>query len=250
MPYKCTMCGKSFRYKVSQRTHKCPAQQVASAQQAGNFDKKIPQLADSRQSNNEFYQGEKMNSSKESQSMLSILENEENKYVLVINTQGQHLLTRESDIGNTRQVADKEEKIEEYIEINSENKELKNIWNSDISNSPIFKRPIETSAMSRAVNEKESQEDTNDFFSMVMSPLENGLTSPTTEMQHLRVSSPVQKHDMLESYNFKSNSSDMQIGIVNGNMEENLNRDNNVTNTLQTINEESLKQLLYGIEEK
>lgn len=26
MPYKCTACEKSFRYKVSQRTHKCTAQ--------------------------------------------------------------------------------------------------------------------------------------------------------------------------------------------------------------------------------
>ena len=26
MPYKCTACDKSFRYKVSQRTHKCTAQ--------------------------------------------------------------------------------------------------------------------------------------------------------------------------------------------------------------------------------
>lgn len=26
MPYQCTACAKSFRYKVSQRTHKCPAQ--------------------------------------------------------------------------------------------------------------------------------------------------------------------------------------------------------------------------------
>lgn len=26
MPYKCTACEKSFRYKVSQRTHKCLAQ--------------------------------------------------------------------------------------------------------------------------------------------------------------------------------------------------------------------------------
>lgn len=25
MPYKCTACDKSFRYKVSQRSHKCPA---------------------------------------------------------------------------------------------------------------------------------------------------------------------------------------------------------------------------------
>lgn len=24
MPYKCTACDKSFRYKVSQRSHKCP----------------------------------------------------------------------------------------------------------------------------------------------------------------------------------------------------------------------------------
>lgn len=26
MPYQCTACAKSFRYKVSQRTHKCTAQ--------------------------------------------------------------------------------------------------------------------------------------------------------------------------------------------------------------------------------
>lgn len=26
MPYRCTACDKSFRYKVSQRTHKCPSQ--------------------------------------------------------------------------------------------------------------------------------------------------------------------------------------------------------------------------------
>lgn len=30
MPYKCTACDKSFRYKVSQRSHKCPVSPAGS----------------------------------------------------------------------------------------------------------------------------------------------------------------------------------------------------------------------------
>lgn len=42
MPYKCTACDKSFRYKVSQRTHKCPAQPPGMVvRQAGDLVQKL-----------------------------------------------------------------------------------------------------------------------------------------------------------------------------------------------------------------
>lgn len=44
MPYKCTACAKSFRYKVSQRTHKCPAQPPGQVvRQSGEFLQKLLQ---------------------------------------------------------------------------------------------------------------------------------------------------------------------------------------------------------------
>lgn len=42
MPYKCTACDKSFRYKVSQRTHKCAAQPPGTVvRQAGDLVQKL-----------------------------------------------------------------------------------------------------------------------------------------------------------------------------------------------------------------
>ena len=32
MPYSCNLCGKSFRYKVTQRTHKCSQNNISSEQ--------------------------------------------------------------------------------------------------------------------------------------------------------------------------------------------------------------------------
>lgn len=44
MPYKCTACDKSFRYKVSQRTHKCKAQPPGSVvRQFGDLVQKLLQ---------------------------------------------------------------------------------------------------------------------------------------------------------------------------------------------------------------
>ncbi|GBP46355.1 hypothetical protein EVAR_36333_1 [Eumeta japonica] len=42
MPYKCTACDKSFRYKVSQRTHKCQAQPPGTVvRQSGDLIEKL-----------------------------------------------------------------------------------------------------------------------------------------------------------------------------------------------------------------
>lgn len=44
MPYKCTACDKSFRYKVSQRTHKCTAQPPGTViRQSGDLLQKLLQ---------------------------------------------------------------------------------------------------------------------------------------------------------------------------------------------------------------
>lgn len=44
MPYKCTACDKSFRYKVSQRTHKCLAQPPGTVvRQTGDLLQKLIQ---------------------------------------------------------------------------------------------------------------------------------------------------------------------------------------------------------------
>lgn len=48
MPYKCTICDKSFRYKVSQRTHKCTANIIINSnvqqQQPPKSDETIVQI--------------------------------------------------------------------------------------------------------------------------------------------------------------------------------------------------------------
>ncbi|PNF34557.1 hypothetical protein B7P43_G10732 [Cryptotermes secundus] len=44
MPYQCTACGKSFRYKVSQRTHKCLSQPPGTiVRQSGDLVQKLLQ---------------------------------------------------------------------------------------------------------------------------------------------------------------------------------------------------------------
>jgi hypothetical protein len=44
MPYRCTACNKSFRYKVSQRTHKCTSQPPGSVvRQTGDLLQKLMQ---------------------------------------------------------------------------------------------------------------------------------------------------------------------------------------------------------------
>ncbi|XP_050486669.1 zinc finger protein 525-like isoform X4 [Bombus huntii] len=86
MPYKCTTCGKSFRYKVSQRTHKCPAQQTGNVQQTNIMDQKSVNLPDIQGIHNDICKTQK-DFLKENQTMLDIVNNEENKYVLIINTQ-------------------------------------------------------------------------------------------------------------------------------------------------------------------
>ncbi|XP_017891761.1 zinc finger protein 12-like [Ceratina calcarata] len=241
MPYKCTTCGKCFRYKVSQRTHKCPAQQTEKLQPENTTDQPPINLINTQNVTNDLSKTQK-GFLKDGQSMLNIINNEENKYVLIINAEDQHIVTEEPNSEGVQASANKKQKLEELI-MNNEDKEQRNAWKSGISNNPVLKQCIETSKTINSGNEENA-----DFFSMVISPLENGLSSPTAEMEHLRVSSPTQKDIMRPYDTFRSTVHNMDI--INTNMEQTFAGVNNNTNNLQTINEESLKQLLYSINEK
>ena len=243
MPYKCTACGKSFRYKVSQRTHKCPAQQ------ANTLNQQSMQLSNMRDAKDSCEP--QRDPLEDNQPMLNLINNEENKYVLIINDQGQHLLTKESNIEKVQVTPNKEQTLEEYITINNKNAETKSTWKPNIPDNSILKKPLQTSTKMCSKDEKPLQENTNDFFSLIMSPMENGLSSPTAEMEHLRVSSPTEKEDTLKPYsNFTSTTHNMEMNTTDTSIDRNFSSEENVANTLQTINEESLKQLLYGMDEK
>ena len=44
MPYTCDLCGKNFRYKVTQRTHKCVGKSQNDSPQAASDGGKCPLL--------------------------------------------------------------------------------------------------------------------------------------------------------------------------------------------------------------
>lgn len=218
---------------MSQRTHKCPAQTSGGTQQ---FDT-ITQDADDkaiRPQNNTF---------QENQS--NVVDNDENKFVFIINAQGQPVLALQSEINNIS--SERKEESMEFRDVDNTNKDSRSANNF---NSAQLEESVE-SIKKVQVNEKVDIKNTNDFFSMVMSPLENSISSPTFEMEHLRVSSPKHKEDSINNYtNFPKVSESVQMNTVDSGIEQSFNRDKNVTDTLQTINEESLKELLYGMDRK
>ncbi|XP_014471212.1 PREDICTED: uncharacterized protein LOC106742600 [Dinoponera quadriceps] len=240
MPYKCTMCGKSFRYKVSQRTHKCPAQAapVGAAQQSPD--------AIAQKNNDETTRLQANNTLQQSvgESMINTVDKEENKFVLIINAEGQHVLALQSEINNIS--TEKEGGKLEGADNTDKNSRSKT-WSTDDLDSFKLKEPSETieKTQSEKINMK------NDFLSLMMSRLENSVSSSTFEMEHLRVSSPKQKENLIDSYtDFSQISDNAQMNIVDSRVEQNLTRDKDVSDSLQTINVESLKELLYSIDRK
>ncbi|TGZ57132.1 Uncharacterized protein DBV15_12483 [Temnothorax longispinosus] len=237
MPYKCTMCGKSFRYKVSQRTHKCPVQTSGSAQQL---------IPDTREAENGTVGSQTVDILQESQSMTNTADNEENKFVLIINVQGQHVLALQSEINNMS--SERKEQGIEFRDAGNSNEDSKSkTWDTNDLNSVGLEESAESIERVQSHNEKIDAKSTNDFFSMVMSPLESSMSSPTFEMEHLRVSSPKRKEDPIDSYtDFPQVSDSVQINLTEPGMEQGFNHNKDVADSLQTINEESLKELLYG----
>lgn len=226
---------------MSQRTHKCPVQTSDSAHQL---------ISDIRETNNDgTVRPQTTDTLQESQSMTNTTDNEENKFVLIINVQGQHVLALQSEINNIS--SERKEQDIEFKDVSNSNKDSNSkTWDTNNLNSARLEESVE-SIERQSDKEKTNVKNTNDFFSMVMSPLETSMSSPTFEMEHLRVSSPKRKEDPINSYaDFPQVSDNMQINLVESNMEQNFNHNKNITDSLQTINEESLKELLYGMDRK
>ncbi|XP_047369395.1 zinc finger protein 300-like isoform X1 [Vespa velutina] len=243
MPYTCTMCGKSFRYKVSQRTHKCPVQQFTAQQQSNEIVQTSAVTSIMQENCNEANHSQETNSSQQIKQILNGINDKDNKFVLIINAQGQTVLTRESDLEN-----EQEANFAKTKDTNKNSNE--DIWNSDNSKNLNSKNSTNHSDKLLSDNRNNIQ-DTTDFFSLVMSPLENNLSSPTSEMEHLRLSSPVSKNISQPLFsNFRHPSENINENIIHTDVEETYNAVDSIRCSFETINEESLKQLLYSIDKK
>lgn len=188
-------------------------------------------------------------STRESQSIVNTVDKEENKFVLIINAQGQHVLALQSEVSNMS--SEKEERNLEFKGADNTKNSKSKAWSTDDPDSVKLKEPSETLEKAELDNEKINMKNTNDFLSLMMSRLENSVSSSTFEMEHLRVSSPKQKENLMDSYaDFAQISDNAQMNLVDSSVEQSLARDKDVADSLQTINVESLKELLYSIDGK
>ncbi|XP_012262237.2 zinc finger protein 267 [Athalia rosae] len=255
MPYKCTACGKNFRYKVSQRTHKCTAQPPGTViRQSSDLVQRLLQVSQSKNANTEESNEAVLSQDTES---AGCIPNEENRYILVVDNQGQHILTRQSEV--PKKTTESEMKssslgLQKYEDEGNDETFIQDLWGHNILNGTTLKDSIEISIKNGLNEEQHSQSDgNNDFFSMVLSPPENEIQSPSSEMEHLRLSSPMGNENMLDlTKPVGTQSTDnFECGNSQPIIHQNLSRDNSrVATLLPTINEESLKQLLYGSEDR
>ncbi|XP_046414495.1 zinc finger protein 836 [Neodiprion fabricii] len=266
MPYKCTACGKCFRYKVSQRTHKCTAQPPGTVvRQSSDLVQRLLQVSQIKDSSSsDGGNTNKVPSSSETEtSQVQCIANEENRYILIINNLGQHVLTRQSEVEGKRlkEEVDTERKLTamKYEERNDETF-IRDLWGHNILNGTTLKDSMEISVRSGLVESEQellSGDGKNDFFSMgLSSSTENEVRSPSNEMEHLRLSSPTSSETIVNNVNQTSSvalhsmTNDIQCGM-NGCHDIMIQQDfvsENSTEAISssTINEESLKQLLYG----
>ncbi|KYM92850.1 hypothetical protein ALC53_00388 [Atta colombica] len=160
----------------------------------------------------------------------------------------QPVLALHSEINNIS--SERKEQGIEFTEASNTNEDLKSKTWSNSLNSTGLKESAELIERVQSNNEKIDAKSTNDFFSIVMSPLETSISSSTFEMEHLRVSSPKHKENPIDSYtDFPQVSGNVRINLE-PDIQQNFSHNKNVTESLQTINEESLKELLYGMDRK
>lgn len=207
-------------------------------------------ISDAREADNRTVRPQTADILQESQSITNAIDNEENKFVLIINVQGQPVLALQSEINNVS--SERKEQSIEFRDASNNNDDSKSkTWDINDLNNARLKESAESIERVQSNDEKINAKSTNDFFSMVMSPLETSMSSPTFEMEHLRVSSPKHKEDPIDSYtNFPQVSDNVQINLVEPGIGQSFSHNKDVTDSLQTINEESLKELLYGMDRK
>lgn len=131
----------------------------------------------------------------------------------------------------------------QFIEKELTNEFASELWNPTPTNDTSYDK----------TNGNDQSNNQADFFSMVMSPLENELSSPSAEMKHLRLSSPVNNQEntseAIDCFP-PTNSNINPVQVDNNSVEENFSESNGNLSTLQTINEDSLKELLNSIADK
>lgn len=168
--------------------------------------------------------------------------------MLIINAQGQHVLALQSEMSDIP--PEKEGGNLEFEGADNVNRKNR-AWATEDLDSIKPKESSEAIEKAQSDNDKISMKNTNDLLSLMMSRLENSVSSSTFEMEHLRVSSPKQKESLMDSYaDFPQISDNAQMNIVDSSVEQSLARDKDVSDSLQTINVESLKELLYSIDRK
>ncbi|XP_001603990.3 oocyte zinc finger protein XlCOF8.4 [Nasonia vitripennis] len=131
----------------------------------------------------------------------------------------------------------------QFIEKELTNEFASELWNQTPTNETSYEK----------TNGNDQSNSTADFFSMVMSPLENELSSPSAEMKHLRLSSPVNNQENTsEAVDCfpPMNSNINPVQVDHNSIEDNFSETNGNLSTLQTINEDSLKELLNSIVDK
>lgn len=228
---------------MSQRTHKCPVQTSGDVQQLASDIREVD--------NDGIVRLQTTDTLQENQSITNT-DNEENKFVLIINVQGQHVLALQSEINNIS--SERKEQDIEFRDASNDSEDSKSkTWDANELDNARLEESAESIERVQSDKEKIDAKSTNDFFSMVMSPLETSMSSPTFEMEHLRVSSPKRKEDPIDSYtDFPQVCNNMQINLIEPSnlVEQGFNHNKDITDSLQTINEESLKELLYGMDRK
>ncbi|XP_044729587.1 zinc finger protein 626 [Chrysoperla carnea] len=211
MPYHCTACGKKFRYKVSQRTHKCPSQPPGTVVRSENDPLSTQIIENPSPSNHPA-------------STLSESINYDNLAMRTSPSIPTNLKT-ENSINETTEHSDIFLDDNKHVETTDD----ENTNNDTQNHLEVIKN--------------------TDFFSLVMSPM--NVLSPSEKLQQLCLSNTPTQDIVGEKQHMDSDDhTNLFLCCNNNELIENKNVPSNDelhNDSLQTINEESLKQLLYCI---
>lgn len=167
---------------------------------------------------------------------------ERNKFILLMNEEGEPILTRQSDLDNAR---------EKNSNVESQNSEKgEKMWSQERNNTN-YKETTTVSAKDHVNTEELQLEVPQDIFSMMLLPGDKDVPTPSAEMEHLRLSSPIQKENVNKTVdNFSDNHNRLEImGVNNENIQERFD-DNHIVTSLRTIDDTSLSELIYGIDQE
>ncbi|XP_034950823.1 zinc finger protein 239 [Chelonus insularis] len=252
MPYTCTACGKSFRYKVSQRTHKCPAA-VDTSESLEQSESHLLPVTKITNENSDLSLTSREKTPLLSDPPLSIDPNQVNKFILIVNSDGQTVLKRESDLNLNN--ASNNNKIN-----GNENSKI-NSWEVKNSTVNLISQDNGDNVL-RELSQRNNRALENLFINprAIDLPVTNynsrsNLFSPSVEMKQLRLSSPTNEDIFMRPDDpfrtLREIPTDLHKDIkhaIDGILKERYIEDNPLS--LETINEDSFKQLLYGIDKE